>query len=202
MIRLRVFDGEHREIVALLGVADELVDSVGHRANQRLWRGVLFGLGGEDGRHTILSELVVSSVFGLGQSVGIEEDGRAGRHHRFLFHELPVREGAYGQVRLDGEAVALDVRRIMAAVAVRQSAGSQVEGADEEGDEHVVVVALADVGVHGLDDLSGAVGVGGDVAEERSADGHDEGSGNALAGNVADTEKEFFTPLVPPLKGG
>jgi hypothetical protein len=80
----------------------------------------------------------------------------------------------------------------MATVAVRQSTVSEVELADEEGDKHIVVVTLADVGVHGLDDVRGLVGVGGDVAEERPTDGHDKGSGNTLARDVANAEEELL----------
>ena len=32
-----VFDGNHREVVTLLGAADELMDGIGHVLNQFLW---------------------------------------------------------------------------------------------------------------------------------------------------------------------
>ena len=62
---------QHREIVALLGVAYELVDGVGHRFNQLLWRSTL--IGSDDIRDALPAEKLAFAILGFCQTVGIKE---------------------------------------------------------------------------------------------------------------------------------
>ena len=60
----------------------------------------------------------------------------------------------------------------MTCITIAQTTRLQVEYTHPQGDEHTVVVALADILVHGLDDTTWQIGMGSDVAEERAADSH------------------------------
>lgn len=63
-------EGQHREVVTLLGVTNELVDSGGHRFNQLLG-GSLKGC--DDLADTLHSEKITAPILRLSQTIGIEE---------------------------------------------------------------------------------------------------------------------------------
>ena len=94
-----------------------------------------------------LAKLSVAFVLSLGESVGVKEDDAMGFHQVFLPFVLIALHNAQWQVGNNGEwpdAVAVligsgvldDQRCVMSGIAVAQSAGRQVEHAQEERDEH------------------------------------------------------------------
>ena len=95
-----ILDGEHGEVIALLGVANKMADGLGHGLYQLLGRTLE---GGKDAGDALIAKQLMPPILGLRQSVGKEEDGAAGNHVGFLLGEVPVRLNAYGEV-----AVAMD----------------------------------------------------------------------------------------------
>ena len=100
-LRPDILDGHHRQVVALLGIADELADSVGHEGNELsgLLLSVRQCLHGHvvDTRHL---ELLLDSVHRLGEAVGEEENGGSGEYLCLLQGVLPLGPEAHGDVRI------------------------------------------------------------------------------------------------------
>ena len=95
------------------------------------------------------AKLLVGGILGLGQSVGVEEDGGVFLDDGLLHLEFKFGEQAYWDVRNDGQGhwlrrgVGDEVGNVMTGVAVAEPSGGQIEHADEEGDEDVLLVAIA-----------------------------------------------------------
>ena len=68
-------EGQHREVVTLLSITNELVDGGGHCLNQFLGRSFK---GCEDLVDALLAEKFMDAILGLRQPVGIEEQGHVG----------------------------------------------------------------------------------------------------------------------------
>ena len=75
---------------------------------------------------------------------------------------------------LDGQQFAFDIRCIMTSIAIAQMARLKIEHTDEQRDEHAIVIALAYIRVHRFHNMVRLCSVGSDIAEECSADGHDQ----------------------------
>lgn len=87
-------NGEHGEVVTLLGIAYELVHGIGHSLNQLLWRAIEIC---DDVGDALHAEKFVGSILGLRQSVSIEEEGRVGCYHGFLFNKSPKAQNFRGR---------------------------------------------------------------------------------------------------------
>ena len=155
-----VFDGEHRQVVALFLFAHKLAHLAVHLFDDVFWSGLccigqhLFDAGD--------AELLVRHVLGLGQSVGVEEYGGVFLEHGLLRLELEVVEQSEGDVRnhrqgrnpLVGRLVE-NIGDVVTCIAIAEQSGGQVKYADEEGDEDVLLVAFARSGVQRLHDVGG-----------------------------------------------
>lgn len=150
-------NGEHGEVVTLLGIAYELVHGIGHSLNQLLWRAIEIC---DDVGDALHAEKFVGSILGLRQSVSIEEEGRVGCYHGFLFGECHVGHRTNRKIRIAGQQGSIDVRSVVTGVTVAQVTCGQIEHANKQCDEHIIVVALADVHIHGLHDMTRLCGVG------------------------------------------
>ena len=62
----------------------------------------------------------------------------------------------------------------MTSIAIAQMARLKIEHTDEQRDEHAIVIALAYIRVHRFRNMVRLCSVGSDIAEECSADGHDQ----------------------------
>ena len=189
-----VLDGQHGEIVALLGVADKGADGPAHAGDE-----VCGSVGGRmlagHVDDAVQSEQFVVDVLGLVQSVGVEEYGGLWCDGHLLLRELPAGHDAEWQVGVDGQltdGVGNHQRRVVAGVAVVQQTVVQIEHADKGGDEHVGLVAFGQRVVEGYHNMVGLGGVSRDVAEERPCDSHDQRGRHTLARDVADAEEELL----------
>ena len=144
----RVLDGEHRQVIALFLLIHELVHLTAHHVDHFLGSS-LCGLC-KNLFDSADAELLVGNVFGLGQSIGVEEDRGVFIQNCLLRLEFEVFEQANGNIRYHGQgsdllvAIRLEnVRYVVAGIAVAEPSGRQVKHTDEEGDEDVFLVAFA-----------------------------------------------------------
>ena len=164
-----VTDGEDSEVVALRSFAGELFYALLHHLHD------LFGTHaagtGKLVQHPLFAVLRVGVVLRLGQSVGVEEQGLSVGHVRDLrligkaAHDADRQVGQYVDHLLRVIGV-YQHRRVVPGVAIPQGAVLQLEHADKEGDEHVLVVRFGDGVVHLTGYPGGVFGVGGDASEE------------------------------------
>ena len=94
-------DGQHGQIVALLGIAHKCVDCLGD-CSQDLLR-LLAVACSKNSFHALQSKQLPLCVHRLGQSVGIEEEGGAGHDSGLLDNILHIVEHANGQVGIAWE---------------------------------------------------------------------------------------------------
>ena len=71
---LQVLQRQHSEVIALLGIAYELADSLSHLADECLWLG---RCGFQHFLNPFLAKHLALGIFGLVQTIGIEEEGSA-----------------------------------------------------------------------------------------------------------------------------
>ena len=86
----------------------------------------------------------------------------------------------------------MKVWRIVASITIVQPPRLQVKHANEQRNEHTVVVAITDVHVHRLHNMLRLICMGRDIAEERTADCHHQRGWHAFARHVADAEIQFL----------
>ena len=99
-----VLNGHHGEVVALVGIAHELVDSLGHPGDEL--SGLLLLITECLGGHvvdTLHLELVLTSIHCFCESVGEEEDSGAWEYLSLLRHVIPCREEADWHIRYTGQ---------------------------------------------------------------------------------------------------
>ena len=87
-----------------------------------------------------------------------------------------------------------DERSVVTRAAIAQTARRQVENAEQQGDEHIVVVALAERLVDRLDHLRRIVFMGRSMAQKRQGHRHHHRGRDALAADVTDAEEELLVP--------
>ena len=169
--------GHHGQVVALLGIANELVDGFGHPGNQLvgLMLAAVECTAGHVGDALHL-ELGLVGIHSLGESVGKEEDGGAAVDLCLLQGELPFGPEADGDVRVAGQlsnASADEQGGIVAGVTVMQKTCGQVEHSNEEGHEHVVLIHVGNRLVHDGHDTVGHRLMGRYGAEGRTGHRHE-----------------------------
>jgi len=146
-------NGHHRQVVALIGIADEPMHGLGHPVDEQA-RFLLLLRKGLDGHivDTLHAELGMVGIHCLGQSVGKEEDGRAGEDLRLLQRVFPFGPEADRDVSVAGQfadgVYTNEQRSVMTGIAVPQMPSGEVEHADEERHEHMVLVHVGDGLVH------------------------------------------------------
>ena len=79
-------------------------------------------------------------VLSLCQSVGVEEEGGTLLYCCLLQGEVEFREYADGKIRCHWERLFVNHRRLVSGIRIEQLPSLEVKHANEEGDEHVVVV--------------------------------------------------------------
>ena len=143
-------DAQHCEVIALRRGPDEIVDGLvddGH-----LLAGRFAGNGPGGCQEPFFAEEFFPGVLGLGQSVGVQEQGRARRDHEFLLGVTHLFVDADRAVRshidLPDALFGQQQGCIVPGVAIAQQAGGQVQRSDEEGNEHIALVVLRHRFVH------------------------------------------------------
>ena len=97
---------QHRQVVALLGIAHKGVDGLVHLLHHG--GGTVVARNQQTLGNTpdaLVAKLGVADVLGLVESVGEEENGGVPVDEDFLLRELPVGLDADGQVRVSGQHV-------------------------------------------------------------------------------------------------
>ena len=176
----------------MFGVLYEVVHGFLHVLQDLFGRGRGFLVEGLD--HAVGPEEGLGCVGGFRDSVCVEEDLVAGLEVDLIFLVPGVFHAADDQavaVLEEGEAAVLHQGRIfVAGVGGPDDACADFEDADPDSDEHFQLVVPAD-GVVGLfQDLGGGDAQHGVVLEDHLGDHHEEGGGDALAGDVRDAEAE------------
>ena len=189
-------DGEHRQVVALLGLSHETVGGFSHCLQQSP-AVFLPGVPGQHIQHPLPREQFPLLILGFGKAVRIQEYRCPGRQLTLLRHVPGVREHAHRQVRFrfqDLRRLTQQHRPVMTGVAILQPAGRKVQHTQEEGDEHRRLIALATGFVHGSENVRRIVQARGDHTEKRLHHRHHHGGRNAFATHVTDDEKQFPVP--------
>ena len=186
-------DEEHREVVALRGVA--------HEPGDEPLDVLQVGLGRlppvQCFDYTFFAKLLMHDVLRFREPVGIQEDRIVVAERHLLLHIIPAADDSQGQVGFDREfpdAVGEGERRIVSGVAVTQITGGEVLNAAEERHEHVVLVHGRQAVVDGAHDEPGAVFLGRQGAERSARHGHHERSRDSLSAHVADAEEQLVVP--------
>ena len=169
-----------------------MLDGIEETFDKNLGGGVGRGRASEIEEAVVAKELLVD-IFSLGDAIGIDEDARAAFDSDALLLISERLEEAGGEVSLGMDIASLPVGRdkddrVVAGIAEDHLAGVEVEATDEHSDEHIAVVSRAERAVDARDDAAGAHRQFGDIVEERARDSHIESGGDALAGDVADSE--------------
>ena len=180
-----ILNGQHRQVVALLGIAYELMDGLGHLFYHVL--GLVAVLRQQTTGYipdALIAKLLVPGILCLVQPVGEEEDSGVGIDVDLLLREFEVADDADGQVGVAGQLAHVAThqqRGIVATITVVEHTSLKVEHTDKDGDEHIGVVALVLCFVQGFYDAVGLADVARYVAEQRARDSHIEGGGHTLA---------------------
>ena len=163
---LFIVDGQHRQVVALLGIAHKLFHGTRHLINEFLYTFVLL-IGLCQYLHALLAKLLEIGVFSLGESVGIEEDDTMWFDDCFLSLKLMIRHNAQRYIRhhrqrmnilsrgirsSGGASILNDQRSIMPSIAIAQTARRQVENTEEQRYEHHRLVRIRHRLVHQVHD--------------------------------------------------
>ena len=145
--------------------------------------------------HSFHAKLRSVDVFGLGQSVGVEEYRRLWLDDDLLQGITPSVHHTERNIRLDGQhsdALSDEHRGVVAGVAVAQTTRWQVERAEETSDKHIRFVHFRHRVVHQGQNAAGVGLVGRVGAEQRACHRHHQRGRNTLSTDVADDEKQFF----------
>ena len=173
-------DEEHRQVVALRSLPDEIGDVLLHRLDL----GLRIPPGRKHGQHSLLPEEFMIGILRFSQSVSVQEDGVIFVQHGLLLLERHVGDDSQRKVRDNIQhmlGVAHEHRDIVAGIAVTQLSSCKVEDAAEERNEHAVPVHLAHAVVHYLHDASRTILMGRHRAEQASCDSHHQRGGHPLA---------------------
>ena len=138
---------EHRQVIALLGTIDKSISLFMHGCHQYRGRGLaLFQARLSSVDDPLQAEQVVIGVGCLGQAVGIEQQCGFLRQLMFLQNILEIFNHTQRQIGIHWQsyhATIEDEWSIVAGIAITQTARRQVKNADEHGDEHIGLVAVA-----------------------------------------------------------
>ena len=116
-----VADSQHRQVVALGGISDEGSYCLLHRLHE--FARASFTAHRQLLTHSLFSELIINAVLGLGQSVGVEEQGVAGLQFGFLLHVFKSAKYSQRKIRYTGEEFPFHLdRRVMTGIAVAEFA--------------------------------------------------------------------------------
>lgn len=95
---LHVLKCQHGEVIALFGIAYEVGNSLSHLFNECVW---FWRCGLQHIFNPFLAKHLVSGIFGLVQTIGIEEDGGTWCECCLLLRKRPVRHRSYRQIMID-----------------------------------------------------------------------------------------------------
>ena len=186
----------HGQVVALLGIAHELMDSIGHTGYQLV--GILLLIGQGTDSHVVDTfhlELIVFAIHRLGESIGEEQDGGACEDACLLKGIFPRRHETYrdiGVARQLTHTCSDEQWGVVTCITVVQTACRKVEHAHEESHKHVGLVHVGNGLVHRCHDAVGHGLVSRHGAEGRTGDSHEERSWHTLTRHVANTEEELL----------
>ena len=185
-LHLFIVDGQHRQVVALLGITHKLFHGARHLINEFLYTFILL-IGLSQYLHALLAKLLEVGIFCLGESIRIEEDDTMWFDDCFLSFKLMIGHDAQWYIRhhrqrmnilsrgirsSGGASILNDQRSIMASVAIAQTARRQVENTEEQRYEHHRLVRIRHRLVHQVHDACRIGFVGRERAEQRLCDGH------------------------------
>ena len=183
---LFIVDGQHRQVVALLGIAHKFLHGTRHLVNEFLYTFILL-IGLSQYLHALLAKLLEVGVFSLGESVRIEEDDTMWFDDCFLSFKLMIGHDAQRYIRhhrqrmnilsrgirsSGGASVLDDQRSIVAGVAIAQAARRQVENTEEQCYEHHRLVGIRHRLVHQVHDACRIGFVGRERTEQRLCNCH------------------------------
>ena len=143
----RVLDGQQGEVIALLGTINKTIHPIGQCSNE-VFRCIGFILNAipQSLFNTLQPKLLVAFVHCFGEAVGVKEQALARQQHGFLRGINHVVHHAQRQMGLGRQLfgfLADNEGLVVAGIAIAQTSRRQIEHANEHGDEHVLLVALA-----------------------------------------------------------
>ena len=182
-----ISEAQHGDVIELLGPQDKVVDAAGDVAEDALGAGA--GLFVEDFDHAVGAEELVLVVGGFGDAVGVDEEAVAGVELEVVLAEGDVvHDGDGGGVAVFDQLVpaagAAEDGVLVAGVGGHALAGGELDDGQPDGDEHFSFVALHELAVDILQGPAGGIAALEAVADENLGDHHEEGGGDALAGDV------------------
>ena len=95
---LHVLKCQHGEVITLFGIAYEVGNSLSHLFNECVW---FWRCGLQHIFNPFLAKHLVSGIFGLVQTIGIEKEGAARGQTGLLCGKHPIGHGAKGQIMID-----------------------------------------------------------------------------------------------------
>src|SRR5690348_14901230 len=138
----------------------------------------------------------LARIHRLGHSVGIEQQRFARGEHesaRCVLALLRNPESSSPRVlqRLRGASMEM-VGPVVAAVTEIDLAGANVQYGAKKSHEHAGLIITADLCIEPGEDFARSDAGGGGGSEQSLGHGHEERSGNSLAGNIADGEAQVI----------